>query len=624
MRITKVKLFNYSSYYDREAAEFDLGPGFNFVVGQNNAGKTKLLDMLTLDVRGKRTNNLHRRDYANIPMTEADLGLSRYNIELQFERNEIAKLVLSESDILYVPARIDQTSDEVKPATVEMMRLVQNPQRLRFRIFHDIPDFVEVADTEYNILFHVYPLTFSCLAFEHSSCTSELVLCEANSWQLVSDHETCWHVLYNQALRNRIGRIDSYFRIPPQSNSNSVTLLKSDASNLVNALKTLKCNQPELFREYLARLRQVIPSIGDLAFEYDSEQVMLKVLEYTSGILDSESGIPLADCGTGVGRVLAIIYQVVTMPCPSVMLIDEPQAYLHAGALRRLLNVLEEYDHQYIIATHSPTAIMSVEEKTILLVKRENMISTVKSIAVDDNSQLEGALTELGTRRSDIFGMDAVVWVEGKTDEKCFKLIMDSAHRGLGYGNNILGLVNTDDLINDDYAPLAAQIYERLSGGVGLLPSVLCFLFDGDKKPRENKYPKELRERDKVKFLRRQNYESYLIVPEILADILNRDSAEDKEKNNTEDSVKQWIFEKEGKDYNDSEWLETVNGKMFLVTLFNDMAGISYRDYEVDYGVEITKRILERDGSADHFKEIVDILEPLLHPNQQPADSPQT
>ena len=42
MRITKVKLDNYVCFYD--TPEFELGPGINFVVGKNNAGKTALLD----------------------------------------------------------------------------------------------------------------------------------------------------------------------------------------------------------------------------------------------------------------------------------------------------------------------------------------------------------------------------------------------------------------------------------------------------------------------------------------------------------------------------------------------------------------------------------------------------
>ena len=273
------------------------------------------------------------------------------------------------------------------------------------------------------------------------------------------------------------------------------------------------------------------------------------------------------------------------------------------------MQIFERYDHhQYIIATHSPAAIMSVQKKRILLVQRENMVSTVKSVEVDDNESLEEALNEIGSRRSDIFGMDTVIWVEGKTDETCFKLIMDKAGGGLPFGTNISALVNTGDLEGKQrYAELAVQIYQSLSGGVGLLPSVLAFVFDGDKQGEHSKLNNS---GYKIEYLPRQNYESYLIVPEILADILNRDAADDKCNDHTLDSVAGWIRDKEGFDFDDPEWLETVNGKTFLGTLFNDLAGISYRDREVAYGEEITKRILESD--PDHFSEIVDLIQSVL------------
>ena len=124
--------------------------------------------------------------------------------------------------------------------------------------------------------------------------------------------------------------------------------------------------------------------------------------------------------------------------------------------------------------------------------------------------------------------------------------------------------------------------------------------------------------------LPRQNFESYLIVPEILADLLKQYGAEDMQEH-SEESLAEWIRENNnGRDYDDPDWLREVDGAKFLDKLFNCKGGISYNDKKVAYGVEITKRILERDESAAHFQEIVDILKPLLNPDQSEDEPAQT
>jgi len=54
MHISHFQLFNYKSFRDSGALEFK--PGINIIVGANNAGKTALLEALSLDFE----NNPHR------------------------------------------------------------------------------------------------------------------------------------------------------------------------------------------------------------------------------------------------------------------------------------------------------------------------------------------------------------------------------------------------------------------------------------------------------------------------------------------------------------------------------------------------------------------------------------
>ena len=102
-----------------------------------------------------------------------------------------------------------------------------------------------------------------------------------------------------------------------------------------------------------------------------------------------------------------------------VIIIDEPQSFLHPGAVRKLLEIfqLPQYSHhQYILTTHSPEVIGSVQEKTVLLVERDDMRSEIKQIDSNCVNDLRLILSSVGARLSDVFGMENIIWVEGETE----------------------------------------------------------------------------------------------------------------------------------------------------------------------------------------------------------------
>ena len=209
--------------------------------------------------------------------------------------------------------------------------------------------------------------------------------------------------------------------------------------------------------------------------------------------------------------------------------------------------------------------------------------------------------------------MDSIIWVEGETDEICFPMIL-RAHGVPPFATKILRVAHTGDFTDKKHGEKAVKLYKRLSEGEGLLPPALAFIFDADMEEKLESIRAEIGK--SIKLLTRQNYESYLIVPAILAEILNRDAAEGMTKDHTADSVATWIREKEGRDSNDDDWLKAVDGATLLDCMFNDLAGISYKDSKVAYGEEITRSILESDPA--HFCEIVELIKSVLpHETEQ-------
>ncbi len=422
----------------------------------------------------------------------------------------------------------------------------------------------------------------------------------------------CWRILAKH-LPKLVYRFRAERPISEKASGTPQTILNPNASNLPQVLRTLDGADRGKFRQYLTSVQSVYPEIRNIRMPGDSGSMVEVTLEY----FDSEDKRPewddkLSDCGSGLGQVMAMLYVVVTSTDSRVIIIDEPNSFLHSGAIRNLLKVFQKHSHhQYILATHSPTAIMSVQKKQILLVKRENRISKVESVDVNDNTELENALKKLGTKRSDIFGMDAVIWVEGKTDETCFKMIMEQSG-GLPFGTNIQSLINTGDIEDKKHAKLAVAIYQNLSGGVGLLPSVLAFVFDGDKDGAHTDI--EDNHSDLISYLPRQTYENYLIeFPSIIADVLNERHTE-RTQEYTEAQVEQWIagnrikekYYADGIIYDEQTWLSYINGAKFIKNMFWEMSSKGRTYKKVQFGEEIAKRILAQ--NPNHFQEIVDLI----------------
>lgn len=616
MRISKFKLKNYVSFYDEDAEDVELCPGINFVVGKNNSGKTALLDVLSHQSVGEPHRSTETIDRH---LTGLSRNETRYEIDYQFEPQELLRILFAEKDSFYFPlAKRDSSTRHLLPIGIPSGFLEGKRDNMKYWYVSNKPEHVKLEKFRYK-----FPISgdlkLNCHKADASGSRAGDTLVvryhvSNRATHIVKAQDTCWAKTSTQIPRY-VYRFLAERRIGAIADVEEGAHLNSDASNLSCVLSVLSASRLE---KYLQVVQSVIPEIQEILFKPGSGSVELQLSYYPSDKGRDDLAVSLDNCGTGVGQILAMLYVVLFYgeSQPRVILIDEPNSFLHPGAVRKLLEIFQEHDHhQYVIATHSPTAIMSVKKKRILIVKQENKVSTVQSVNVESNGDLEEALKEIGSKRSDIFGMDAIVWVEGKTDEHCFRLIMDR-NGGLPDGVNIKGLVNTGDLENKKHANLAVQIYQHLSGGVGLLPSVLGFAFDGDKDGAHQRLDEEYS--NLIHYLPRHNYENYLIeFPGIIVDVMNMHKG-DNPGAYTLDQVEKWIcqnkskpkFFADGADIEEDTWLQHINGAKFISHMFCDVSGGDRGYRKVQDGEEITKRIL--DEKPEHFQEIVDLITSIL------------
>jgi len=315
--------------------------------------------------------------------------------------------------------------------------------------------------------------------------------------------------------------------------------------------------------------------------------------------------VPLSESGTGVAQVLAILYVVFTSDQPRIIVIDEPQSFLHPGAIRKLFEILNSYpQHQYIITTHSPTAVTAADPSTLFLVRKEAEESVVEPLDVSQTEQQSSLLKELGARLSDVFGADNVLWVEGATEEECFPIILSEVAEHPLRGTKILGVLNTGDFEGKRKRD-AFRIYRRLSEATGgLLPRPIGYVFD--REGRTEQECKDLRRESKcsVSFLPRKMYENYLTNPRAISDVITAEMAHgggDVSAENVEEWMGQHQWEKkyfDGREVDernrtDQAWLKTVDGAKLLKDMFQELSGTLVDYKKVDHGRKITRWLCE-------------------------------
>src|SRR6185369_7711178 len=135
-----------------------------------------------------------------------------------------------------------------------------------------------------------------------------------------------------------------------------------------------------------------------------------------------------------IGQVLAMIY-VVLRHDPSIIIIDEPNSFLHPGATRELLRIFKENpQHQYFISTHSPEIFAELKPAyyTKLTYKDYETIPERHSYR-----NFYSTYQELGF--SPFY--DVALWLEGDTELKIFSSILD--HPNIQY----FQLPSTSDIV---------------------------------------------------------------------------------------------------------------------------------------------------------------------------------
>jgi hypothetical protein len=313
-----------------------------------------------------------------------------------------------------------------------------------------------------------------------------------------------------------------------------------------------------------------------------------------------------------------MLYVVLTSTRPSVIVIDEPQSFLHPGAARKLIEVLADNpQHQYIITTHSPSVVSAGAGGAVTLARLESGATILEQVNTEDAKGQEILLAELGARLSDVFGSDNILWVEGQTEEVCYRRILGDLIRKPLMGTQILGVRHTGDL-EGAAAERTLEIYGKMAVGTSLVPPALGFLFDSECLSEQKKAELVRKSKGLLSFLPRRMYENYLLHTEAIGAVVNS-IANFRANPITSDEVSALLQMALGDRayYCDKELpviaeerMSFIHAKKALRAIFSELSETRVRYDEVAHGLALTEWLIANDSAA--LQEVTERLTELL------------
>ena len=639
MFIKNFQLFNYKSYIDSGLLEFS--PGINIIIGQNNSGKTALLEALTLEL-----SNKPHRSIRTLPSIFSKIeGESHAEIQLYLEKEELRTLLEQIPPPLGIPDFYEDYYVDEPDNVFTLFKIFSewltssNPVEIRLLICSNSALRVKQIQTSYESKLFSHTEKYRFIQAQRKSdgtihpdliwnevehpdggiVDSELVDCKTIEAGI---EQTIFYKIFD-LFKNRIYRFYAERLNIKTCHYGKNTELKPDASNLAEVLYLLPNKNPSQFRRFNQYVSTIFPNIAAVSVISHSDVVVeVKVWTVEAAEHNREDlTLLLSDCGTGVSQVLSMLYVVITSQFPRTIIIDEPQSFLHPGAAKKLIEILKEFpQHQYFIATHSPMLIAAANPSKIIKLTYKNNETAISVIDSQETSEQRSILAEVGVRLSDVFGADSILWVEGPTEEQCFPLILEKVAKKLLKGTVILAVQATGDL-EGKRAEVIFDIYNKLSGGKSLFPPAIGFVLDCEGRPKTKKEELKKRSKNLITFLHRCMYENYLLEPEAVATVINKDD-QSRESPLTSMQVENWINQKrqEGKylksphnkqNLSDSEWLEKVDAANLLKDLFNDCSETRVAFSKTKHSYELTEWIVEH--KQEHLIELAELLESILN-----------
>lgn len=414
MHLSRLEIENYRVFgakTDSEHVVIDLQPGLNLLLGENDSGKTCVIDAIrvllgtnppdyftiTPDdfhcVKGVRAKSLAiRAEFVDLNKQEAAAFLEYLTVAKSDGVSTYSLTLRLQAELDDNPARSSRRSPvkvEIRAGSDADGRRFEGPVRELLRATYLKP----LRDA------------ISELAPKKGSRLSQILFSNPD----IRDHETCdWD--------------------PGQPNSapQSITGVMRKAETEIRNSKPVQDAQRKLNDDYLKRFSLgASPVVGRIGVSAAELRHILERMELT--LSDHEPG---ATRGLGLHNVLFMGAELLALerdndPCLPLVLIEEPEAHLHPQLQLRLIEFFQKEtaatgddarNLQVLLTSHSPNIASKVGLNQITLMAGGQAFSLRTGQTALDPSDYEFLERFLDVTKSDLFFARGLMIVEGDAE----------------------------------------------------------------------------------------------------------------------------------------------------------------------------------------------------------------
>lgn len=219
-------------------------------------------------------------------------------------------------------------------------------------------------------------------------------------------------------LRTKILGPETVVHVPPDrkivaSEHRESSLPSTTGEGLPGMLLGLLAPPAEDFysaRDRLARINDFVRRVLD----EPSAELLVPHNAQTVHVAIDGRVLPLTHLGAGIEQLI-LLASICTEYSNSLILMEEPDLYLHPTLQRQLLQHLQtEASNTYVIATHS-AAMLDTDYANVFKIDWNAQSGTTSTLVTSPRDRASLAI-DLGFRASDLVQANAVIWIEGPSD----------------------------------------------------------------------------------------------------------------------------------------------------------------------------------------------------------------
>ena len=192
------------------------------------------------------------------------------------------------------------------------------------------------------------------------------------------------------------------YRIDPSMLRSSPELfgdieLDEDGGNAAGVLRHIKKHSSEDWEEICELLANTVPGLAEVQPRKRNGGL---TLEFLLNLTGGKARFDASAMSDGTLRALGILLAAYQHPAPSLMVIEEPEASIHPGALGVILDVLREArrSSQIVVTTHSPEILDAkwIKDRHLRLVSWDEGNTRVDAMAPSVKEAMEQQLFSAG------------------------------------------------------------------------------------------------------------------------------------------------------------------------------------------------------------------------------------